>query len=47
MPLVPDVNDFQAKLEGLPVRKYEAGENVLSAVIRTGSPLATRPIAIK
>jgi predicted amidohydrolase YtcJ len=25
MPLVPDVNDFQAELEGLPVRKYKAG----------------------
>jgi CRP/FNR family transcriptional regulator, cyclic AMP receptor protein len=47
MPLVPDVNDFQAKLEGLPVRKYEAGENVLSAGSATGRLLILRTGAVE
>jgi CRP/FNR family cyclic AMP-dependent transcriptional regulator len=45
--LVPDVNDFQAELEGLPVRKYKAGENVLSAGSATGRLLILKSGAVE
>ena len=47
MPLVPDVKEFQAKLEGLPVRKYGTGENVLSAGSATGRLLILKSGAVE
>ena len=47
MPLVPDVKEFQAKLEGLPVRKYRTGENVLSAGSATGRLLILKSGAVE
>src|SRR3954453_20222233 len=47
MALVPDVSEFQAKLEGLPVRKYRTGENILSAGSATGRLLVLKRGAVE
>ena len=47
MALVPDVSEFQAKLEGLPVRKYRTGENILSAGSATGRLLVLKSGAVE
>lgn len=39
MPLAPDASAFRKKLAGMPVTKYQAGENVLKAGSATGKLL--------
>ena len=46
MPLIPDPATFQKRLAALPLRRYEAGEFVLSARSKTGQLLILRNGAV-
>jgi CRP/FNR family cyclic AMP-dependent transcriptional regulator len=47
MPLAPDASALRERLAGLPVRKYQAGENVLTAGSTTGKLLVLRSGAVE